>query len=178
MSTNSITTRARGLRNDGRVHSMLGHHDVAISKIEEAIALNPNDAMSHHFLSAALCSAGRAKEAIPHIDHAMRLSPHDIFLTEMLIHRAFLLFDLERYEEAFEFVRRARHSPDPRSMTFALLTAVLTKLGRKEEARAALNDLLAHAPGMSCANYREDAFGAPKVMERFVDALREAGLPE
>ncbi len=166
------------LRNDARVHSMLGHHDVAISKGEEAIALNPNDAMSHHFLGAFLCSAGRAKEAIPHIDHAMRLSPRDIFLTGMLTHRAFVLFDLERYEEAFKWVRRASLSPNPRSMTFALLTAVLTKLGRQEEARAALKDLLAHAPGMSCAKYRENPFGAPEVMERFADALREAGLPE
>ena len=166
------------LRNDGRVHSMFGHHDIAISKVEEAIALNPNDAMSHHFLGAFLCSAGRAEEAIPHIDHAMRLSPRDIFLTGMLTHRAFLLFDLERYEEAFEWVRRASLSPNPRSMTFALLTAVLTKLGREQEARAALDDLLAHAPGMSCAKYRENRFGAPEVMERFVDALGEAGLPE
>ncbi|MCH7796691.1 MAG: adenylate/guanylate cyclase domain-containing protein, partial [Proteobacteria bacterium] len=138
------------LRNDARMHSMFGRHDVAISKIEEAIALNPNDALSHHFLGAFLCSAGRAKEAIPHIDHAMRLSPRDIFLTGMLTHRAFVLFDLERYEEAFEWVRRASLSPNPRTMTFALLTAVLTKLGRPEEARAALDDLLAHAPGMSC----------------------------
>jgi len=166
------------LRNDGRVHSLLGHHDVAISKVEEAIALNPNDALSHHFLGAVLCSAGRAKEAIPHIDHAMRLSPRDIFLTGMQTHRAFLLFDLERYEEAFDWVRRARLSPNPRSMTFALLTAVLTKLGRQEEARAALNDLLAHAPGISCVKYRENPFGGPEAMERFVDALREAGLPE
>ncbi|MFQ5755772.1 MAG: adenylate/guanylate cyclase domain-containing protein [Acidiferrobacterales bacterium] len=166
------------LWNDGRVHSMLGHHDVAISKVKEAIALNPNDALSHHFLGAVLCSAGRAKEAIPHIDHAMRLSPRDIFLTGMLTHRAFLLFDLERYEEAFDWVRRASLSPNPRSMTFALLTAVLTKLGRPEEARAALNDLLAHAPGISCVKYRENPFGGPEVMERFVDALREAGLPE
>ncbi len=96
----------------------------------------------------------------------------------MLTHRAFLLFDLERYEEAFECVRRASLSPNPRSMTFALLTAVLTKLGRQEEARAALNDLLAHAPGVSCVKYRENPFGGPEVMERFVDALREAGLPE
>ena len=166
------------LRNDARMHSMFGRHDVAISKIEEAIALNPNDALSHHFLGAFLCSAGRAKEAIPHIDHAMRLSPRDIFLTGMLTHRAFALFDLERYEEAFEWVRRASLSPNPRTMTFALLTAVLTKLGRPEEARAALDDLFAHAPGMSCVKYRENPFGGPEVMERFVDALREAGLPE
>ncbi|MCZ6861412.1 MAG: adenylate/guanylate cyclase domain-containing protein [Alphaproteobacteria bacterium] len=163
---------------DGRVHSMLDHHDVAISKVKEAIALNPNDALSHFNLGIVLCSAGCAEEAIPHIDHAMRLSPRDIFLTGMLTHRAFLLFDLERYEEAFEWVQRARLSPNPRSMTFALLTAVLTKLGRQEEARAAVKDLSAHAPGMSCVKYRENPFGRPEVMERFVDALREAGLPE
>ncbi len=95
-----------------------------------------------------------------------------------MTYRAVALFDLERYEEAFDWVRRASLSPNPRSMTFALLTAVLTKLGRPEEARAALDDLLAHAPGMSCVKYRENPFGGPEVMERFVDALREAGLPE
>jgi adenylate cyclase len=163
---------------DGRVLSTLGHHDVAISKVEEAIALNPNDAMSHVTLGLVLSQAGRPKEAIPHIDHAMRLSPRDIFLTGMLTLRAFVLFDLGRYEEAFEGARRASLSPNPRAMTFALLTAVLTKLGRPEEARAALNDHLAHAPGISCVKYRENPFGGPEVMERFVDTLREAGLPE
>jgi tetratricopeptide (TPR) repeat protein len=108
----------------------------------------------------------------------MRLSPRDIFITGMQTHRAFVAFDLERYEEAFEWVRRASLSPNPRTMTYALLTAVLAKLGRQEEARAALGDLLTHAPGMSCVKYRENQFGAPEVMERFVDALREAGLPE
>ncbi len=63
-------------------------------------------------------------------------------------------------------------------MTFSVLAAVLSKLGREEEARIALNDLLAHAPGMSCAKYRENPFGAPEVMARLADALREAGLPE
>jgi adenylate cyclase len=163
---------------DGRVLSTLGHHDVAISKIEEAIALNPNDAMSHHFLGLVLCRAGRPKEAIPHIDQAMRLSPRDIWLTGFLGFRAFVLFDLERYEEAFEGARRASLSPNPRAMTFALLTAVLTRLGRPEEARAALGDLLAHTPGVSCAKFRENPWGGPEVTERFVNALGEAGLPE
>ena len=166
------------LLHEGRVHSMLGHHDAAISKVEEAIALNPNDALSRFNLGVVLCTAGRTKEAIPHIDHAMRLSPRDVFLTGMLTHRAFCLFDLNRYEEAFEWVHRASLRTNPRSMTFALLTAVLTRLGREEEARAALDNLLAHAPGMSCAKYRENTFGGPEVMKRFADALREAGLPE
>jgi adenylate cyclase len=163
---------------DGRVHSMLGYHDVGISKVEEAVALNPNDAMSHHFLGWTLCFAGRSEEAIPHFDDAMRLSPRDIFLTGMMTYRAVALFHLERYEEALDWVQRASLSPDPRSRTIALLTAVLVKLGRQDEARVALKDLLAHAPGMTCAKYRENPFGASEMMERIVDALREAGLPE
>jgi TolB-like protein/Flp pilus assembly protein TadD len=163
---------------DGRVHSMLGYHDVGISKVEEAVDLNPNDAIARYFLGWTLCFAGRATEAIPHIDHAMRLSPRDIFLTGMMTYRAVALFHLERYEEALDWAQRASLSPDPRSMTLALLTAALAKLGRREEARAALKDLLAHAPGMSCARYRENPFGAPEFMERFADALRDTGLPE
>ena len=163
----------------GRVHSTLGHHDVAIAKVEEATALNPNDAMSRYILGVVLYSAGRAEEAIPHIDHAMRLSPRDIFLTGMLFHRALVLFDLERYEEAFDWVRRASLDRNPRTLTFALLTAVLIKLERKEEARTALDGLLAHAPGIACADFQGDPmFGGSEVLARFVDALREAGLPE
>jgi adenylate cyclase len=167
-----------GLYQAGHVHSMLGQHDVAISKIEEAIALNPNDALSRYFLGSALHAAGRSEDAILHIDHAMRLSPRDVWLTGMLTSRAFVLFDLERYDEAFGWAQRARLTPNPRSMTFAIWTAVLMKLGRREEARAALKDLLAHAPGMSCAKYRQNPFGGPEAMGRLVDALREAGLPE
>ena len=169
---------AMGLLHDGQVDSMFGHHDAAISKGEEAVALNPNDARSHMLLSEFLCSAGRAEDAIPHMDHAMRLSPRDIYLAGMLTSRGFQLFDLERYEGALEYVQRARLRTNPRTMTFALLTVVLTKLGRREEARVALDDLLAHAPKTTCAKFRENQFGTREVMARFADALREAGLPE
>ncbi len=167
------------MASDGRAHSVLGNHDVAIAKAEEAIALNANDANAHYLLSAVLCSAGRAEEAIPHVDHAMRLSPRDIFLTGMLFHRALMLFDLERYDEAFEWGQRASLSPYPRPLTFALLTVLLIKLGRDEEARAALGELLAQAPETTCAKFEGNPmFGGPEVLERFIDALRNAGLPE
>ena len=46
------------------------------------------------------------------------------------------------------------------------------------EARAAVNDLLTHAPGLSYTKYRENLFGTPNVMQRLAGALREVGLPE
>lgn len=92
--------------------------------------------------------------------------------------RAFVLFGLERYEEAFECVRRAGLDRDPRSPNFAFFAAVLSKLGRRDEARTAVNDLLAHAPALSCAECRETLFGAPAIRDRLVDALGDAGLPD
>ncbi len=89
-----------------------------------------------------------------------------------------MLFDLERYEEALGWAQRARLSPHPRTMTFAIYAATLSELGREEEARAAVKDLLKHAPQLTYTNYREDLFGTPKVMERLASALRDAGLPD
>jgi len=169
---------ATGIWNAGEVHSLLGQHDLAVSKLEQAVALNPTDAVARYFLGSVLRRAGRAEEAIAHIDHAMRLSPHDIWITGMLTDRAFVLFDLERYEEAFDWAKRARLSPNPRTMTFAIFAALLSKLGRMAEARAAVDDLRAHMPELTYRKYRENRFGTPDVMERLASALRDAGLPE
>jgi Flp pilus assembly protein TadD len=108
----------------------------------------------------------------------MRLSPHDVFMTGMLTDHAFVLFSLGRYDEALSWARRARLSPNPRTMTFAIFAAVLSRLGRLDDARTAVNDLLEHAPGLSCAVYRGNLFGPPDAMAQLVDALAEVGLPE
>jgi adenylate cyclase len=162
----------------GEVHSVRGEHDVAVSKVEEAIRLNPNDAVAHYFLGSVLRRAGRSEEAIPHIDHAMHLSPRDIWITGMLTDRAFVLFDLERYDEALDWAQRAHLSPNPRTMTYAIFAAVLSKLGRHNEARLAAAEFMKHVPEMTCTKYRKSSFGTPKAMERLVEELRKAGVPD
>ena len=164
---------------DGYVQNMLGHHDLAISRAEEAISLNPNDAAARYSLAMALGCSGRVEEAIPHIDDALRLSPHSVAIAGFQTYRAFILFDLERYEEAVEWARRASRNPYPLAVSFEVVSAALTKLGRPDEAGVALNDLLAHAPGASLGQIRERPWiGRPETLERYLGALREAGLPE
>jgi adenylate cyclase len=169
---------ATGLSHAGEVLSMLGQHDIAISKLEEAVALNPADAVVRYFLGSVLRRAGRPEEAIPHFDHAMRLSPRDIWITGMLTDRAFVLFDLGRYEEALGWAQRARLSPNPRTMTLAIYAGTLAVLGREKEARDAVDDLLKHAPQLTYTKYRKNLFGTPEVNERLASALREVGLPD
>ncbi len=165
---------------DGRVNTHLGQHDMAILKIEEAIALNPNYAMAHFALGFVLLAADRAEESISHVDRAIRLSPHDAFLAGFQTMRSRALFTLGRYEESVEWARRAISSPNPRGWSFAMLAAALTKLGREEEAKAALDELLAHKPEFTLSFIRVvvEVAWPREAAESYLEALHEAGLPE
>jgi adenylate cyclase len=162
-----------------RVESMLGHHDEALESAGEAIRLNPNDAMAHYWRARALGGAGRLEEAIPGIDKTIRLSPHHRTISGFETYRSFILFDLERYEEALKWARRARRAPHPIQVCFEVVTASLAELSRRDEAREALKDLLEKFPEASINFVRRRTWiGRPESKQRYLDALREAGLPE
>ncbi|MDP6564811.1 MAG: adenylate/guanylate cyclase domain-containing protein [Alphaproteobacteria bacterium] len=164
---------------DARVHSYFGRHDVAISKIEEAVALNPNDAMAHYRLGVEMFHAGKPEEVIPHIDRAIRLSPRDANLGAFHYARAEGLIGLERYEECVEWARRSAHGPNPRFWVFAILAIALAKLGRESEARAAMDGLYAIVPDFSLSFARRvlSDFDQEK-LGQILDQLREVGVPE
>jgi len=167
---------------DGRAHSYLGYHDIAIAKAEEAVALNPSSAMAHHTLGFVLGRAGRFEEAIRHIERAMQLSPRDIFTAGFLTVGSYVLFKMGNYQKALDWARRSTRSPNPRWQSFATLVASFMILDRQDEAAVAVSDLLAHRPTISLGEIRNqfnETF--PNSIEGnslFVDALREAGLPE
>lgn len=163
----------------GRALSLLGHHEEAISSIEDAVSLNPNDSLAHYYLSMAFGSAGRLEEAVSKLDHALRLSPHDVPGGGFRTYRAFLMFDLERYEEALECAQQAIREPYPLSIPFEVMTAALVKLSRPEEAGGALGKLLEHTPGTSIGVLSKRPWiGRPKTKARYLGALRLAGLPD
>lgn len=167
---------------ESKLHSEQGLNDIAILKAEEAIELNPNSAAARYTLGFSLARAGRAKDAIPHMDHAIRLSPRDSFLAGFLVYRSILLFDLERYEEAFECAQRASRTPNSRAGSFAICVASLMKLDRRNEAALALSHLLSFAPASSLNEFRQRwnwaVRGSETTINIFIDALREAGVPE
>jgi TolB-like protein len=169
---------ALGFLHAGEVHSTLGQHTLAVSLLEEAVALNPADAIARYMLGSGLKRKGQLDDALVHFGHAMRLSPHDFWITGMRTDYAFVLFALKRYDEAYEWAERARLSGNPRTMTFAIHAATSAKLGKPDEAARVVRELLEHAPGLTCAKYRANRFGTPEAMEHLVDSLRVAGLPD
>jgi len=168
---------------EGRVNVLLGHLDLALLQINEAIALNPHYAMAEYVLGWALFAAARYVEAISRLDNAIRLSPHDAFLSGFQHMRARALFALQRYDECIEWERRATRSPNAHYWAFVTLAAALFKLDRKSEALDAVADLLRRAPHFSLSFFKSSRIGGfnkeePLDDAALVEAFRVAGVPE
>jgi len=77
----------------------------AIHLLEEVIATGRAFADAHHLLGLSYSLAGQADKALEQLDRALALNPNYI---EALIHRALVLNELGREEEANTMLRRAR----------------------------------------------------------------------
>ncbi len=64
-------------------------------------------------------------------------------------------------------------------VALAELAVVYTEMGLEEQARGAVAEALRISPGASVAAYRKRLpYKDPAELERFLDGLRKAGLPE
>jgi eukaryotic-like serine/threonine-protein kinase len=75
----------------------------AEAEYRKAIALNSNDATSHHWYSTLLQNLGRTKEALAEIEKALALDPAS---PQINANHAGLLNDMHRYEEALAELNR------------------------------------------------------------------------
>ncbi|HEV2650137.1 MAG TPA: adenylate/guanylate cyclase domain-containing protein [Rhizomicrobium sp.] len=120
----------------------LNHHHEAVEAARKAIALNPNFAYGHVRLGQVLIYSGSPQEAIAPIEQAMRHNPFDPQQGTTLGLLALARYQSHDYEGAVRDARQAiLHKFEA---GYVLLAAALARLGRIEEARAAIPpDLLA-----------------------------------
>ncbi len=165
-------------------HSLLGmiylykrQHERAIAEAERGVSISPNGAHYNAFLANILNFTGRPQEAIELSKKAMRLSP---------IYPAWFLYYLGmgyrlagRYEEAIEALKRYRERDPEAIYSYTELAIVYSQLGRIEEARALVEELLEKNPKTCLENYAKTRFFKDHAeLERELDALRKAGLPD
>jgi len=164
------------------VHRFLGivylwkkQHDQAITEAERAVALNSNDAEAYAGLAYILNYAGRPEEALGLVEKAMRLNPrHPV----TYLHSLGLAYRLTgRNEEALAAYKRAlARNPDLLVAHF-MLAAIYSELGREEEARAEVAELLRLSPGFSLEVARQRTpYKDQAKLERLLAGLRKAGL--
>jgi adenylate cyclase len=154
-------------------------HDRALAQeaFEAALALSPSTASAYIWGSLNMGWAGEAERAIEWGERGIRLSPLDPWLTAAL-HGMFLgQFLRKRYEEAATTVRRAIRSKPGFSISYMMLAAALSQLGRLDEAKTAAERVLQLQPNFSSGGQCIAVGAAPALAAPLIEAMRVAGLP-
>ena len=163
----------------GMVALFLRRFDESQRRLETALALNPNLAFAHMLGGGYYALAGESERARQTLQTALRLSPRDPANHWVFAFLGLAAFAAGDDEAAAEWARQAIHLYPAFPVAHRLLAASLSALGQADQAKAALAGLLAVAPGATIANTRAGVpWKQPEVMDRYLDALRRAGLPE
>jgi TolB-like protein/Tfp pilus assembly protein PilF len=164
----------------GRILCFMHEYDDAIAYLEQAIRVNPSFAQAYFAFGFTLIVRGRAGDAISYLDRAIELSPRDPHLASFHAIRAVAHLSLGDLALAESFARKATRIPNANHWPFAILVSLLALMDRAEEARRAVDGLLERYPRYTVATARSDFFfcGDHELVERYLEGLRRAGVPE
>ena len=122
---------------------------------------------------------GRAKEAIPLLEQAIRLSPREpyIGITYSRVGLAYLC--LQRHEDAVEWLMNGLRHQNTGWPAYAYLVSALGHLGLLDEIGRWQDELRRRQPGVTIGSVRQHTTVAfSEYMDHLIDGLRKAGLPE
>ena len=166
----------------GEAHAGLGYwlvlarqYDKAVAEGERGMALEPNSAGVLHNYASILTYVGRREEAIPLFREALRLNPRP----PNAYYRQFgiALRDSGQYDEAIALQKKAIEREPNDTLAYIVLASSCALAGREEEARAAAKELLRVNPAFSLERLAKTTPHKDReVAERFIEALRRAGL--
>ena len=163
----------------GRAHYMNRDHPSAIAEYKMAIQLNPSAAHSYNYLGLALTQSGFAEEALEYFRIALRLSPRDPHFGYFYTGMGAAFFYLQRYEESVDWVRKSLQYPNVAWVIRLFLVSALAHLGRTEDSRKALADLLEIQPDCTISLAKQKVPVTDDASrDLLVEGLRKAGLPE
>jgi adenylate cyclase len=159
------------------VYRLRRDYDEAIGAARRAIELNPNYVDGYGALAITLNYAGRADEGLTAIRTAMRLAPHFSFFYIWIAGQAY--FMQGRYDEAIaELTQVVERNPQFRR-GHQLLAAAYAQSGDIDNAEWEAEEILSLSPDFSLAAERQRApYMRQTDLDRYIDGLRIAGLPE
>ena len=157
------------------IYMLQRQHVKAIAKAEQAVELGPNLDITIFTLGWALRCAGRPEEGIPLLRKALRLDPIPHVARIDALGRAYFLSG--RYEEAIAAYRKAV-DVDPGFLDAHVgLASTYAILGREEEARTEVAEILRIEPMFSIKKYAK-LMHFQVGIEPEIEGLRKARLPE
>ncbi len=159
-----------------------GNHGLAVAYADRAIELAPTNGDVVSVAGAVKIAGGQPQEGLKLLKRAMRLEPYYLPWIPSVLSKGHLM--LGQYDEAraIEEARlaSASYNADARAAPLLRLAAISVFEGKGERARQYMEQALKIAPDANISNERR-AYNDEKdraFVERYLDALRKAGLPE
>jgi adenylate cyclase len=156
----------------GEATFMVRQFDRSLSHFARAISLNPNDADMLAISAVVHSACGDPETGLRHLEMAFERNPSSPTWYNWI--RAGSLYMAGRYEDAataLELISR------PNAGVLRWRTAILVKLGRMDEASAAMQTLLTLKPDFTVRRALAFFDYLPNCKD-YVDCLYRAGLPE
>ena len=161
------------------VELVTGHSAEAVRVAQRAIELNPNYAEAYAVLGHALIFCGDLEGGLAACHQAERGNPRDsrgTWLYDAMGHGYFFQGD---YDKAIEVSKRGLHQDPALFGALVTLACAYAQIGRKEEARHYIDELLRQIPRYSLRALRKNPMiGDPILVERLIESMLLAGLPE
>ncbi len=151
------------------------NHEQAIAEGRTAISLDPNFAEGYARLGEILNLASQPKEGVSLIKKAMRLDPH--FPPIYLFYLGQSYYAMENYEEAIKIIKRVVNRNPDYLHPHRTLAVIFNRLGRKEEAKTEVSEILRINPYATVESQRERlAIQDQTLAELYLEDLHNAGL--
>jgi adenylate cyclase len=164
---------ARGFAELGYAKLYRRQHREAIAEYEQALSLNPNDSDIIAEYADALAYVEQPQRSVELMHKAMRLNPH--YPDWYLWYLADAYDTLGQSEDVIATIQRM-HDP---SEGQRMLAANYAHLGMMREAEAATREVLRLHPDFKISVWRErPPYRDQAILERYVEGLRKAGLPD
>lgn len=161
----------------GWIYNWLGKHDAAVVALERAILLDPNNANAHYYMAEAMMWAGKPKELAHFTKEAMRIDPLYPFYYPMGLGMSHGM--LREHEEAIAVFKGIIASKPNYLPARIRLAIIYGEMNRIDQARAEVAEILRLNPQASIQGLAQRLpYLDPALKERYLDALRMAGLPE
>jgi adenylate cyclase len=145
-----------------------------------ALMVHPNSVFVCNRAAAVYAICGESDKAISQCEAACRMNPLDSkkAATSTYTTLSFALYMARRYEESLRAGRRALAFAPLSNIARKYVATSLAQLGRIDEARAEIAELLKHQPGASLADFQQQPFRHKWMQELHMEGLRKAGLRE
>src|SRR5579863_1032664 len=161
---------------------LAGEPSTALAAIDRALALNPNSALAWSARGWVLDMQNQPGPAIEALREAMRLSPLDPLAYLFAAGLAFVHMVARQHEEAIKWADRTLQAQPRHIVAMRMKLVCLAFLGRTDDAREWLKNVLAVQPGLTVAGWKASiaamSIFSPELFALYADGLRKAGVPE